>query len=234
MSRPYYTSSSPGFYYEDENVLNSGPPRQTSTTNPLLSTIDRGISGRHHTKFNKVYNEYAESLKPTVFRTKPANPGGLRSKLTAMGILKSPKRSAEADAAKARVEEAERARKNTKRVLSKQKTQGNNRKKELHDRISQASPATLRDLRELIRKRYKLDIDIWSLRGVRVPDRPVVKEKMEQSDAILDEILAMVETWGDNGETFEDEERKKMQMVKARLKGPGKRNWATHPPWAGN
>lgn len=41
-------------------------------------------------------------------------------------------------------------------------------------KMKQASPETLRDLREPIRDRFELDIKIWGLRGARRPNRPIV------------------------------------------------------------
>lgn len=42
----------------------------------------------------------------------------------------------------------------------------------------EASPEALRVLRELIRDRYELDVEIWGLRGAKTVDMPIVQRKM--------------------------------------------------------
>jgi len=51
-------------------------------------------------------------------------------------------------------------------------------------KLEEASPSTLRSLRELIRDKYRLDVEIWGLRGARKPDRWLVEQKMEKADAV--------------------------------------------------
>jgi hypothetical protein len=99
-------------------------------------------------------------------------------------------------------------------------------------KLKQASPETLRTLRELIRNRYELDVKIWGLRGARRPDRPIVEDKMEKADAVMQEILEMVWLWGNNADrTWIAEEWVKVQSIRKRLQEGGRREWAGHPPW---
>jgi hypothetical protein len=98
-------------------------------------------------------------------------------------------------------------------------------------KLKLTTPDALRGLRDLIRTRYQLDMDIWSLKGVRAPDRPLVVEKMEKADAVLMEIHTMVETWEENDEIWTAEEWKLAQTIKERIQAEGKRWWANNPPW---
>lgn len=99
------------------------------------------------------------------------------------------------------------------------------------ERLKLTSPEALRGLRDLIRTRYKLDMEIWSLKGVRKPDRPIVEEKMEMADAILMEIYAVVETWEENDKIWTPQEWVLAREVKERLLAEGKRWWKNNPPW---
>jgi hypothetical protein len=94
------------------------------------------------------------------------------------------------------------------------------------------SPAELRDLNELIRQRYTLDIEIWARRHCMPRDRPLVVERMIRADAALSKILGIVRAW-DTLDVWESEAdylllkniRYRLEMV------PGKRVWADNPPW---
>ena len=102
------------------------------------------------------------------------------------------------------------------------------------DRLKQTSPEALRGLRDLIRARYQLDMEIWSLKGARKPDQPIVEEMMEKADAILMEIYTMVETWEENGKIWTPQEWELAQDVKRRILAEDKRWWENNPPWNGN
>ncbi|KAF2252502.1 hypothetical protein BU26DRAFT_602870 [Trematosphaeria pertusa] len=100
-------------------------------------------------------------------------------------------------------------------------------------RLKEASPETLRSLRELIRTRYQLDVEIWNLRGVRRPDRCIAERKMEKADAVMEEILGMVAVWGDNADGLWDEDEwERVKEIRKRLMSEGKREWVGNPPWA--
>lgn len=101
-------------------------------------------------------------------------------------------------------------------------------------RLKSTEPENLRALRDNVRRKYQLDIDIWAERGVRRPDRPLVVKKMEEADAVLDEILQMVNTWEESDNIFNAAEWKLAEQIKARLLMDGKRRWANNPPWTQN
>ena len=89
----------------------------------------------------------------------------------------------------------------------------------------------LRSLGDLIRQRYALDVEIWTLRSVRARDRPLVMEKMRRADAALGKIRRIVVSF-DNPKYFESPtDYKKLQEIKERIMEEGKRNWTQHPPW---
>ena len=94
------------------------------------------------------------------------------------------------------------------------------------------SALEIRDLNELIRKRYALDIEIWSKRDCRPRDRKVVEDKMRRSDAALLKIMAIVEIW-DKPDVWESQEDwRKMTNIRERLEmEAGKRVWTGNPPW---
>lgn len=99
-------------------------------------------------------------------------------------------------------------------------------------KMKQASPETLRSLRELIRDKYRLDVEIWGLRGARKPDRYIVEQKMEKADAVTKEIMAIVGTWEDNRDrSWDQAEWERVQDICRRLKNSGIRNWADKPLW---
>jgi hypothetical protein len=101
-------------------------------------------------------------------------------------------------------------------------------------RMRMVSPETLRELRELIRTRYELDVEIWSLRKVRKPDRPLVEEKMERSDAALGEIMNIVQAWDGTENSWTAGEWEQAQEIISRIEAEGKRIWAGNPPWEEN
>ena len=89
----------------------------------------------------------------------------------------------------------------------------------------------IRELRELIRYRYSLDIGIWHQRGVKEFKRDRLKENMRRSDAALEVIRSTLLEW-DRREFFaSDIEHQKFIDIKNRLLKGQKANWAKHPPW---
>lgn len=98
--------------------------------------------------------------------------------------------------------------------------------------LRMTSPESLRSLRELIRRKYELDMAIWADRKVRGPLRPDVEVMMEQADAALLEILTIVRTWEDNSNgAWKEHEWKLASEVKERLEADGKSMWVGNPPW---
>ena len=92
------------------------------------------------------------------------------------------------------------------------------------------TPEVLHKFRDLLRQRYSLDAEIWQLRDVGQPDRSLVEGKMRQSDAILVEIKAIVESWAQNGSWAQDEIGMVME-IQQRLWEENKRHWTGNAPW---
>ncbi|KAI9776336.1 MAG: hypothetical protein M1839_000416 [Geoglossum umbratile] len=92
-------------------------------------------------------------------------------------------------------------------------------------------PEEIRDLGELIRKRYKLDVEIWTLRHVRPRDRSIVEDKMKRSDAILQKIRRTIYAWDSPAAFSSQRDYERWQDIKVRIEAAGKRDWAAHPPW---
>lgn len=87
-------------------------------------------------------------------------------------------------------------------------------------------------LREHLRTRHSLDGEIWSLRHVRQPDRPVVEDRMEEADAVLHQIVAVVQSWNrESSESWNAEEWVLAEEIQKRLLADGKRWWVGNPPW---
>lgn len=89
----------------------------------------------------------------------------------------------------------------------------------------------LRELRDLIRYRYKLDVQIWGRRDVKPHSRYLIEVDMRKSDAALASIRRKVEEWDSRAYFASDAEYRKFGEIKTRLCAPGKRNWMEHPPW---
>jgi len=102
------------------------------------------------------------------------------------------------------------------------------------ERLKLTSPDALHGLRDLIRTRYALDVEIWSLRGVMWRDRPIVEEKMRKADAVLEEIYNRVDTWEENDRVWTPQEWELARDIKARIQAGGKRVWKDNPPWIEN
>lgn len=94
------------------------------------------------------------------------------------------------------------------------------------------SAADIRDLNELIRKRYALDIEIWSRRDCKARDHKKVEDKMRRSDAALARIMSIVRSW-DRPEVWEsDADWQRLRTIRDRLEEEGgKRIWKNNPPW---
>lgn len=134
----------------------------------------------------------------------------------------------------ARLEEAKRRQEqqNKEQLEREQVEQGRRREQESQKKLREASAETLRDLRELIRSRYEMDVTIWSLRNARRPDKPIVHGHMDKADAIMDEILLMIEAWGDNSDgRWNEEEWAKVEIIRKKVRTGGYRTWTDNPPW---
>lgn len=89
----------------------------------------------------------------------------------------------------------------------------------------------MRNLRELIRRRYALDLEIWNKRKVRNRDRPKVEEMMVRADALLAQIRATVDSMDSREYFTTDDDYKKFKQIKIRIMAGGKRTWENNPPW---
>lgn len=130
--------------------------------------------------------------------------------------------------------ELERAKRADQKRIEMQRKMDDDRQKAIRDsKLATGSPETLRDLRELIRDKFELDVRIWGLRGARKPNRPIVEKKMEKSDGVMEEILYMVGLWGDNSDNrWSDEEWERVELIRQKLHEGGHIKWATsQKPW---
>jgi hypothetical protein len=122
-------------------------------------------------------------------------------------------------------------RENAERQLEMEMQAEYDRRRLLEQGHRTSTPDALRNLRELIRTRYELDMEIYRMRHVRGPDRPLVLQKMQRADALLAEILAIVNTWEQNPETWDKREWELAVDIRNRLLADNKRKWANNPPW---
>jgi len=99
-------------------------------------------------------------------------------------------------------------------------------------KLRMTSPDALRRLRQLIRRKYELDLSIWNDRKCREPDRPFVEADMEEADAVLSEILTVVSSWGDNSDNqWKKNEWEMAFEIYSRLQDDGKRWWHGNAPY---
>jgi hypothetical protein len=108
-----------------------------------------------------------------------------------------------------------------------------------HRRVFQKPPEpthhitaeNIRELREMIRYRYGLDIEIWKQRDLKGHMRDNLKENMRRSDAALLAIRKTLQDW-DRREFFAtEEEYQKFREIKHRLMTGNKMNWEENKPW---
>ncbi|KAJ4365714.1 hypothetical protein N0V83_008334 [Neocucurbitaria cava] len=89
----------------------------------------------------------------------------------------------------------------------------------------------IRELRDLIRYRYALDVEIWGMRDVKWYQRDTLRTKMTRADAALATIKSTLENW-DRAEFFQtDGEYRRFREIKRRIVDGDKRNWTANPPW---
>jgi hypothetical protein len=95
------------------------------------------------------------------------------------------------------------------------------------------SPLEVRELHDLIRRRYALDVSIWGKQNCVPRNRPKVEEDMRRADAVLLRIMSLVQAW-DNPQAWKSEaDWQRLRAIKQKLEMDGKREWANHPPWEG-
>lgn len=89
----------------------------------------------------------------------------------------------------------------------------------------------IRELREMIRYRYSLDVEIWKQKDVKEYMRGNLEENMRKSVAVLADIRKMVQGW-DRREFFaSDLEHRKFQEIGKRLLTGNKMDWEKNKPW---
>jgi hypothetical protein len=103
------------------------------------------------------------------------------------------------------------------------------KKRQQDQLLNHNTTRALQELRDLIRERYELDMQIYRLRNRTAANRDVVIKLMVKSDEILQKIRSIVEIW--NPASFDETEWPYAEQVKERLLADGKRIWATDLPW---
>jgi hypothetical protein len=91
----------------------------------------------------------------------------------------------------------------------------------------------IHELREWTRLRYAADIANWEERDSSKGDRDMImKENLKSADARLKKIKAVINNMDDRSFFENDEQYELFKEIKMRIFLPGKREWATHPPWS--
>ena len=88
----------------------------------------------------------------------------------------------------------------------------------------------LRELGELIRERYKLDMLLYNLRDKTSYEDDVIEENTIKANAALEKIKRLVNSF-DRHDLFTDHrDYEKLREIKRRIYEGGKRDWKKHPP----
>lgn len=99
------------------------------------------------------------------------------------------------------------------------------------ERVTYVTAENIRELRELIRYRYTLDVEIWEKRNVKRFQQYLIKPKMTRADAALATIIATLENWNRQEFFKTREEYERFCEIKRRIDEGDKRNWTKNPPW---
>lgn len=92
-------------------------------------------------------------------------------------------------------------------------------------------PEELRHVRELMRRRYALDLELWELRNAGDYDYEVHTPKLEKADALLMRIQTIVFSMDHRDYFNNDSEWERFGELKKRVFQDGKRSWVKNPPW---
>jgi hypothetical protein len=92
-------------------------------------------------------------------------------------------------------------------------------------------PEHIRELRELIQKRYRLDLEIWNCRNCLQIDKHRVENMMIRSDAVLDKILAILTTWAESHLKWSVADGLKVDQITDRMNKREFIRWQGNPPW---
>lgn len=93
------------------------------------------------------------------------------------------------------------------------------------------TPESIRRLREIIRLRYALDTEIWSLREAKSYSRGYLNKNIMRSAAVMENIKQTLQDWVRREYFSTDLEHVKFQEIKRRLIGGHEANWLDKPPW---
>ena len=105
------------------------------------------------------------------------------------------------------------------------------------ERDHNASAENVRHLRNLIRERYALDLEVWGQRNTHKVNRKIIMPKCERADSILQKIYSIVNSW--DQEYFVAEEYELVLKIKECLQTKELENgvsndaaeWTKIPPW---
>jgi len=99
-------------------------------------------------------------------------------------------------------------------------------------RDEKVTAAEIRELCDLVRKRFSLDVDLWDLRHAKPRDREYIWDRIYQADAALHKIRRTLASW-DRRDLFESKEDwETFNDIKRRINSDNKRDWIAHPPWS--
>ncbi|OCK81693.1 hypothetical protein K432DRAFT_424720 [Lepidopterella palustris CBS 459.81] len=80
-----------------------------------------------------------------------------------------------------------------------------------------ASAQNLRECRELIRAKYALDVEAYSLRDVHYLNQPIVEDKKRRSRGALEDIRRTVDQWKDAKDQWSPDEWKQVEEIHRRI-----------------
>jgi len=118
-------------------------------------------------------------------------------------------------------------------LKSKQDEQSNQAKieQDIEDIERNNNTKALRKIKDLLRQKYKLDVEIWRDRKSLPHNRPKVLKKMAQADLILQDIITAVSLWDNSTDLYSPEEWEIAEVIRRRIFKEGKKVWANRPPW---
>ena len=101
-------------------------------------------------------------------------------------------------------------------------------------RLQSASKESVRELRMLVRERYRLELSLLGEKGVLVADRGIVLKHCKQADELLQRIYSIVTNWDedlfDSKEDWRVARKIKEGLIKTREDGLHNL-WVQRPPW---
>jgi chromosome segregation ATPase len=136
--------------------------------------------------------------------------------------------------AEARNQELELTIENLQAKLNNQAQEQSNEAKyeqDVEDIERNNNTKALRKLKDLIRQKYKLDVEIWRDRNSLRNNRPKVLKKMAQADQKLQDIIKSVTLWDNSTGLYSEDEWETAEIIRNRIFKDGKKVWANRPPW---